>query len=489
MWIATARTAHHDGIARAFSTRAGPTPLSVPFMTTFAPAPAAFDEDRIDRFGFGQNWLDYQTSINQARLITAREDIELWLGQKSLSDCRVLDIGSGSGIHSYCMHAMGARELVSFDYDANSVAATREFHEKAGKPSSWKVIRGSVLDSEFMASLGTFDLVYSWGVLHHTGQMWQAIANAAARVERGGRFFISIYAKGPQFAADLRLKQRYHNASLSGKRRIEFEWIVQQYEHRVRNGLPPEGWWTESCERGMDPYYDLVDWLGGLPYEVATMPELTQALRGMGLETRRTRECPADGGCHILVAERTSMQAIATSPSANPAAAIVRNSWPQVAPVIWIGAFDSADGPERIVPIARSLPQIAFVMVAKGFSELDAATRNSLERVAPNLRIVDHPGAASDIDVLARHAGVLLHTGDAGPSPEWLAMAGVAGVPVVSLHADRHGTINEAGLGMVGAGDLQAVANALASLQRDSTAYSRVSLALVSWSANRCATT
>ena len=107
---------------------------------------------------------------------------------------------------------------------------------------------------------------------------------------------------------------------------------------------------------------------------------------------------------------------------------------------------------------------------------------------ATNLRIVEHPGAASDIDILAQHAGVLLHTGDAGPSPEWLAMAGAAGVPVVSLHADSRGMINDSGLGMVGAGDVQAVANALGSLQRDAAAYARASLALVSWYASRCAT-
>lgn len=460
-------------------------PLSVALMTTLALAPTSFDEDRIDRFGFGRNWLDYQTSIDQQRLITARDDIELWLGTKSLSDCRVLDIGSGSGIHSYCMHAMGARELVSFDYDQNSVAATTEFHEKAGKPDSWTVMQGSVLDEAFMASLGTFDLVYSWGVLHHTGQMWQAISNAAARVQPGGRLFISIYAKGPQYPADLKLKQRYHHASLSGKRRMEFEWIHAQYEARARSGESPAGWWTENCERGMDPYYDLVDWLGGLPYEVATVPELTQALLGMGLETLRARECPSDGGCHILVLKRPSMTSGVEQSSAGDNFARVRSSWPAIAPVIWIGAFDGADGPERVVPIARSLPGIAFLMVARGFSQLDAETRGRLERVAPNLRIVDHPNAASDIDVLARHAGILLHTGDAGPSSEWLAVAGAVGVPVVSLHHDTHRAISTAGLGSVGDGDLNAVGNALVTMQRDWAVYSRASLSLVSWNANR----
>ena len=255
-------------------------------MTATATQPAAFDEAGIDRFGFGRNWLNYQTSIDPARLQAAGADIEMWLGTQSLRGLRVLDIGSGSGVHSYCMHAMGAASLVSFDYDADSVEATRALHADAGAPSSWIVMQGSVLDAEFMASLGTFDLVYSWGVLHHTGSMWQAITNAAARVKEDGTFFISIYAKGPRFDSDLALKQRYHNASLSGKRRMEFEWIADRYRERTAQRLVPDAWWTQGLERGMDPYFDLVDWLGGLPYEVATVDELITHLYTQGVATR-----------------------------------------------------------------------------------------------------------------------------------------------------------------------------------------------------------
>ncbi len=271
---------------------------------THTPPTAPFDEQCIDRFGFGRNWLGYQTSIDQSRVLAARTDIEQWLGTTSLAGMRVLDIGSGSGVHSYCINAMGARELVSFDYDADSVQATQAFHASAGAPTSWTVTQGSVLDAGFLESLGTFDLVYSWGVLHHTGQLWQAIANAAACVKPHGAFFISIYAKGPEYPEHLALKQRYHRASLSEKRRMEFDWIVDRYALRARDGQVPEEWWTDGRERGMDPYCDLVDWLGGLPYEVATLPELVTALRAMGIETARTRECPGDGGCHILVGLR-----------------------------------------------------------------------------------------------------------------------------------------------------------------------------------------
>ena len=453
-------------------------------MTAAAVLHATFSESSVERFAFGRNWLDYQTSIDQQRHAGAREDIELWLGQKSLSDCRVLDIGSGSGIHSLCMHEMGAKELVSFDYDAHSVLATKALHARAGAPASWQVMQGSVLDPSFMESLGTFDVVYSWGVLHHTGQILQAITNAAARVMPGGRLFISIYAKGPQFDADLTLKKRYHHATLSGKRRMEFEWIAAQYQHRARNGAAPEGWWTQGCERGMDPYYDLVDWLGGLPYEVATLSELVSALRASGMETRRARECPADGGCHILVAERTSLQAIVARQHAGDGPALVRQSWNPVSPVIWIGAFDSVDSPELVVPLAQALPHLAFLMVAAGYAQLDEVTRNSLARMSPNLRIIDSPVSESDRRRVAAHAGALINTSSAGPTREWLNMAASVGVPIVCLHDDGDRTVDVAARGCSAAGDVSAMATSLLGLQGDGARYARTSLSLVSWYSN-----
>lgn len=444
-------------------------------MTALPLPQAPFDETAVDRFGFGRNWLDYQTSVDQERVRGARRDIEQWLGTASLEGLRVLDIGSGSGLHSFCMHAMGATELVSFDYDTDSVAATREFHARAGAPANWTVTQGSVLDTDFLERLGTFDLVYSWGVLHHTGQMWQAIANAMTRVRMDGRFFISIYAKGPAYASDLALKQRYHNASLSGKRKMEFDWIQQQYALRARSGLAPDGWWTEGRERGMDAYYDLVDWLGGLPYEVATVPELVSALRAGGIETLRYRET-GDGGCHILVAQRRSFDPL-------PARALPRAAWPAGAPVVWLGAFDPADAPERVVPLARALPQVPFVMLAANVAQLDAATRQQLETLSPNLRVLDRPADDTQLLTLVGSAAVLLHTAEQGPSRAWLTMASAIGAPVVSVRADAAGEIGRDGLGVVADGDLHVAAAALARWRSDAAQYARHSQALSRWSA------
>ena len=144
-------------------------------------------------FSFGKNWKEYVNSVDAENIDGAKRDITNWLGEDTVSGKSVADIGSGSGIHSYCFHLLGANSIFSFDYDMNSVEATNIFWEKAGKPSNWTVTQGSVLEEQFMSKIPESDIVYSWGVLHHTGDMWNAIKNAASLVKAGGFFFISIY--------------------------------------------------------------------------------------------------------------------------------------------------------------------------------------------------------------------------------------------------------------------------------------------------------
>jgi 2-polyprenyl-3-methyl-5-hydroxy-6-metoxy-1,4-benzoquinol methylase len=455
---------------------------SPPHPSELAPE---FDEHRVDRFGFGANWLDYQTSVTDARLAAARADLEAWLGTRSLAGKRVLDIGSGSGVHSLCLHAMGATELVSFDFDAESVEATARLHASAGAPASWTVRRGSVLDAAFISSLGTFDLVYSWGVLHHTGQMRQAIAHACRCVNVGGQLFISIYAKGPNYAADLALKQRYHAASLSGKRRMEFEWITERYALRRAAGQVPDDWWTEGRERGMDSYCDLVDWLGGLPYEVATADELITQLRASGIETRRLRECPGDGGCHILVGARVSDTALPAPVGSETQVRRVRAEWPSRAPVLWVGALDPTHGPERVVELAYSLPHVGFVMVSEGHDALDSQTRDRLSRLAPNLHLMQVPADGMELRAMVQRAGVVLHTAACGPSTAWIAEVAALGVPMFSLHDDDHGTLAAQRCGAMTDGDLALLAARLDDCRTNAIMYAKASLAGIVWSTMR----
>jgi len=158
---------------------------------------------------------------------------------------------------------------------------------------------GSILDDAWVRSLGRFDLVYSWGVLHHTGAMWRAVDAAATLVEPSGKLWIALYTKGPQYPADLALKQRYNRSSALGKRMIEARWIARLMYGEARRLRNPLGW-NKTTTRGMNTYVDLVDWLGGLPYEVASPDEVVVRLRPRGFIADRVVTL-GEGGCSSYV--------------------------------------------------------------------------------------------------------------------------------------------------------------------------------------------
>ena len=140
------------------------------------------------RFNFGSNWKQYASTIDEARLQVSENQLSEWLGD-DLAGNTFLDIGCGSGIHSLAAIKLGM-DVHSFDFDADSFECTQGLKEKFGIPN-WEIQQGSVLDKNFMDSIPKHDIVYSWGVLHHTGSMWEAIENSIAKVADNGRFFIA----------------------------------------------------------------------------------------------------------------------------------------------------------------------------------------------------------------------------------------------------------------------------------------------------------
>lgn len=142
-------------------------------------------EQRIT-FSFGENWNDFVQEIDEVAIAGAMQDIEEWLGEGYVQGKRVLDIGCGSGLHSLCYHRLGANEVVSFDYDQKSVKATRYLWSESGRPQTWRIFQGSILDAELVDGLGAYDIVYAWGVLHHTGSMWEALGNSMKLVDHVG---------------------------------------------------------------------------------------------------------------------------------------------------------------------------------------------------------------------------------------------------------------------------------------------------------------
>jgi SAM-dependent methyltransferase len=226
------------------------------------------------RFEFGRNWRKFvEGHYSQEVVDISKSHILTFLKRPDLNGLQVIDIGCGSGLHSMAMFQAGAASIHSFDYDPDSVAATQFLHEKAGSPAAWTFQQGSVLDDALMASLPTYDLVYSWGVLHHTGDVWKAIDLAASRVAAGGLFYIALYSADvqkdppPEFWLDV--KQRYVSAGWWQRRRMDW-WYVWRFMMGRNPALFPLVFWrmyTHSRIRGMNLFTDIRDWLGGWPMQ------------------------------------------------------------------------------------------------------------------------------------------------------------------------------------------------------------------------------
>jgi 2-polyprenyl-3-methyl-5-hydroxy-6-metoxy-1,4-benzoquinol methylase len=247
------------------------------------------------RFEFGKNWKDFLNTVSETEIQKAAADIKRWLQTESLKGKRIIDIGSGSGIHSYVFYLMNAEELISFDYDTDSVEATKKIWQNAGSPDNWKITQGSILDTEFANSLGKFDIIYSWGVLHHTGNMWKAIENASSLLNANGIFWISIYQKGPAYPRHLKLKLKYNASSPAGKKIMIYSSVCKIMIKRVLSGKNPFKW-NQKTDRGMNVYHDLIDWLGGLPYEVADKNEIEKFCNERNLKLEKA-EIVTEGGC------------------------------------------------------------------------------------------------------------------------------------------------------------------------------------------------
>ncbi len=233
-------------------------------------------------FSFGKNWQTFvEHQLTPERVTIAKEHLTQFLETDDLKGRSFLDIGCGSGLSSLAAYESGAERIVSFDLDPFSVTTTRRLWESVGKPSHWTVTEGSILNAAFLAQIEKADVVYSWGVLHHTGQMWQAIANAAGLMNERGQLYLSLYVTTPQSAYWTTVKRRYNEASPLGKRMMEY-WFLVSYKwiRRVLRGYNP---WREMLayqqKRGMAYMTDIRDWLGGYPYEHATIEEVLKFAR------------------------------------------------------------------------------------------------------------------------------------------------------------------------------------------------------------------
>jgi SAM-dependent methyltransferase len=244
----------------------------------------------LDRFAFGQNWTSFLAEVDGPAITAAQRALCDLLKVESLAGLTFLDVGCGSGLSSLAARRLGAR-VHSFDFDTDSVSATRSLKERfAPGDAHWHIEQGSALDSTYLEGLGTWDVVYSWGVLHHTGAMWKAINLVSNRVAPRGLLALAIYNdQGFQSRGWHAIKHAYVKIPVLRPLLVVASAPALWGPSLLRAVLKLElgQWWAGyKRERGMSRWHDLLDWVGGYPFEVASVESIDRYCsdRGFALE-------------------------------------------------------------------------------------------------------------------------------------------------------------------------------------------------------------
>jgi 2-polyprenyl-3-methyl-5-hydroxy-6-metoxy-1,4-benzoquinol methylase len=272
------------------------------------------------RFPFGANWRRFVDVIDEDRIRQAEASLDAMLGDGAIAGRSFLDVGCGSGLMSLAALRLGAATVRSFDYDAASVASAERLRDRYAPSAVWTIERGDILNPEYLRTLGTWQIVYSWGVLHHTGRMWEAISNSMRLVADGGVLFIAIYNDQGLRSRYWRAVKRFYNEG-AAQRALVIGTHIPAFIVRglvadlVRRSNPLERYIAYRRGRGMSVVHDWLDWLGGYPFESAVPQAVISRLSSSGFTALRVMTRERTWGCNEYVFAKSATSAALATPN------------------------------------------------------------------------------------------------------------------------------------------------------------------------------
>jgi SAM-dependent methyltransferase len=252
-------------------------------------------------FKFGENWASFSRNMDESRIEEAMQSLRKLFSENALAGKSFLDVGCGSGLFSIAAARLGAHPVLGLDADPVSVATSqRNAAQWLKDPSLISFRQLSILDADQMNKLDTFDIVYSWGVLHHTGDMKAALENAGQRVAPSGILMIAIYDKHWSSLLWKSIKWLYNRVGRLGQ--TVLIWVftpvifIAKWMVTLKNPL--------KMQRGMEFMHNIVDWVGGYPYEYASIAEMITALEKIGFEMLGVLPSKVPTGCNEFVCRK-----------------------------------------------------------------------------------------------------------------------------------------------------------------------------------------
>jgi 2-polyprenyl-6-hydroxyphenyl methylase/3-demethylubiquinone-9 3-methyltransferase len=268
-----------------------------------------------ERFAFGDNWRRFLEGLSEERIQEAERSFDGLLSEvANFEGLRFLDIGCGSGLFSLAARNLGAR-VVSVDFDPQSVQCAqylKELYHPAD--ADWDIRQGSALDPAFIRECGQADIVYSWGVLHHTGSMWEALENALGAVAEHGLIQLAIYNDQGGYSERWKTIKRWYVRLPAWLRPVLCAGVLVAREAKPTLGQmlrlknPWHYWMSKPQERGMSFWTNVVDWVGGYPFEVAKPEEIFDFCRARGFVLLHLKTNRGEAGCNEFVFKRAELQ-------------------------------------------------------------------------------------------------------------------------------------------------------------------------------------